>query len=99
MLKDIGGTNVSINNSGSMTHHNNVGNAGNNIVNVSVPESGMQKIINPDGTVKIQSAGYAEDRIKHLEKMLEEKDKTIAALQAALESKKELIDTLKQIKK
>ena len=75
-----------------------------NTVNVSLPESGTQKIIRPDGTVEIQKIGSdvesiirqpneeirLNQRIQDLERIIQEKD-------AVIKSKDELICLYKKM--
>ena len=86
----------------------NKGNAAQNIsgnmVNVTMPESGTQKIIKPTGEVEIHRTEPSEhseeinklkQRIQDLERIIAEKDETIQSKDDTINAKDELISLLK----
>lgn len=81
---------------------NNVGNT----ISVTMPESGTQKIINPDGTVELQRIDpndqsrsdevcRLKQRIQDLERIITEKEITIQSKDDTIKTKDELISILK----
>lgn len=68
---------------------------GNNI-NVSLPETGTQKIIKPDGTVELTSADSSTLELDNAKKEIEELRLTISHLKDNMSVKDELIASLKE---
>ena len=77
-----------------------------NMVNVTMPESGTQKIIKPTGEVEIhrldpsdksnsEELDRLKQRIQDLERIIAEKDATIQSKDDTIKSKDELISFLK----
>lgn len=92
---------------GNIIGNNNRGNAGmGNVVNVSLPETGTQKIIKPDGEVRVvttESNASASDELKdlkteiqHLNTIIAMKDDLIANLKTSMAIKDDLITSLKE---
>lgn len=75
------------------------------MVNVSIPASGTQKIISPDGKVELQSVDSStpglnevdrlNQRIHDLERIIAEKERNIVEKNATIQSKNEIICMLK----
>lgn len=85
----------------------NIGNiAGNNLIQVTLPDQGTQKIIKPDGTVEISSTALinqgnidssTNDRLKE---KIEDMERLIKSLQDTIKAKDETIEILRsQLKK
>lgn len=68
---------------------------GNNI-NVSLPETGTQKIIKPDGTVELTSTDSSNLELENAKKEIEELRLTISHLKDNMSVKDELIASLKE---
>lgn len=68
---------------------------GNNI-NVSLPETGTQKIIKPDGSVELISADSSNLELENAKKEIEELRLTISHLKDNMSVKDELIASLKE---
>lgn len=81
--------------------YSNVGNS----ISISLPETGTQKIIKPDGTIDIQSLNSSvydsnevdrlNQRIQYLESIIAEKERIIVEKDATIKSKDEMICLLK----
>ena len=93
--------------SGNAIGNNNRGNIGmGNVVNVSLPETGTQKIIKPDGEVRVvttESNASTSDELKdlkteiqHLNAIITMKDDLIANLKTSMAIKDDLITSLKE---
>lgn len=110
LLTGKGEKTLSYNNSNSGQNFGSIGgdnkssymNVGNTI-NVSLPESGTQKIIKPDGSVEIQSlsssassglndADRLNQRIQDLERIILEKDATIKSKEETIWALKTMLD-------
>lgn len=78
------------NNKVTMNGNENVSNIGGQHISISLPEKGTQKIINPDGTVEVQSMGKGIDNFGNTDKFIEllkKKDEQIDRLITLLEKK------------
>ena len=78
------------NNKVTMNGNENVSNIGGEHINISLPESGTQKIIKPDGTVEVQSMGKGIDNSGNTDKFIEllkKKDEQIDRLITLLEKR------------
>lgn len=89
---------------GSGDNKSSYSNVGNTKISVTMPESGTQKIINPNGKVEIyrtEPSEYLEEinklkqRIQDLERIIAEKDVTIQSKDDTINAKDELISLLK----
>ena len=89
---------------GSGDNQSSYSNVGNTHISVKMPESGTQKIINPNGKVEIyrtEPSEYLEEinklkqRIQDLERIIAEKDVTIQSKDDTINAKDELISLLK----
>lgn len=96
MLKNTGTMTGSNQGDGNKIEYKNGGNVGvGNTVNVTLPESGTQKIIKPDGTVELTSIGSngdASDKLQMENETLKEK---ISLLMDNMQLKDELIASLR----
>lgn len=96
MLKNSGTMIGSNQGDGNKIEYKNAGNVGvGNTVNVTLPESGTQKIIKPDGTVELTSTGsndIASDKLQRENESLKEK---ISHLVDNMQLKDELIASLR----
>lgn len=85
--------------SGNIIGNNNRGNIGmGNVVNVSLPETGTQKIIKPDGEVRVvttESNASASDELKELKTEIAHLKATMAIKDDLIVSLKETIEILK----
>lgn len=92
---------------GNIIGNNNRGNVGmGNVVHVSLPETGTQKIIKPSGEVRVTAAesnASTSDELKdlkteiqHLNAMIAMKDDLIANLKTSMTIKDDLITSLKE---
>ena len=80
------------NNRVTINGNENVSNIGGQHISISLPEKGTQKIINPDGTVEVQSMGKGIDNSDNTDKFIEllkKKDEQIDRLITLLESNKQ----------
>lgn len=80
----------------------NIGNiAGNNFVQVTLPDKGTQKIIKPDGTIEITSAAlndqsYTDSSTNNrLREKIEDMERLIKSLQDTIKAKDETIEILR----
>lgn len=96
MLKNTGDVIGSVQGNGKIEYKN-TGNVefGNNI-NVSLPETGTQKIIKPDGTVELTSSDSNSLELENAKKEIEELRLTISHLKDNMSVKDELIASLKE---
>lgn len=95
MLKSSGSIIGSNQGEGNKIEYKNAGNVefGNNI-NVTLPESGTQKIINPDGSIEIQQESSKIDisnEIQRLKLALHEKEIELAVAKEKLAGKEDII--------
>lgn len=87
-------SNVTINGN---ENQNNIG--GQNI-KISLPKSGTQKIIKPDGSIEIQSSGLGNNNSNEIDRLKEElrkKDIELARFEVLVKSKDDMICMLKEI--
>lgn len=78
------------NNKVTIRGNENVSNIGGQHISISLPENGTQKIINPDGTVEVQSMGKSIDNSDNTDKFIEllkKKDEQIDRLITLLENR------------
>lgn len=91
------------NNKMTVNGNENVSNIGGQHTNVSMPESGTQKIIKPDGSVEIQSLSSSvgtglndtdrlNQRIQDLERIILEKDATIKSKDETIWALRTMLD-------
>ena len=91
------------NNEVTVNGNENVSNIGGQHINVSMPESGTQKIIKPDGSVEIQSLSSSagtglndtdglNQRIQDLERIILEKDATIKSKDETIWALRTMLD-------
>lgn len=97
MLKNSGAVIGSNQGEGNKIEYRNAGNVevGNN-VNVTLPESGTQKIIKPDGTVELTSVDSNNLELENIKRENEELKLKISHLKDNMSVKDELIASLKE---
>lgn len=96
MLKNTGTMTGSNQGDGNKIEYKNSGNVGvGNTVNVTLPESGTQKIIKPDGSVELTSIGSNDDASDKLQRENEALKEKISHLMDNMQLKDELIASLR----
>lgn len=88
------------NNKMTVNGNENVSNIGGQHINVSMPESGTQKIIKPDGSIEIQNSGLGNNNSNEIDRLKEElrkKDIELAKFEVLVKSKDDMICMLKEI--
>lgn len=96
MLKNSGTMTGSNQGDGNKIEYKNGGNVGvGNTVNVTLPESGTQKIIKPDGTVELTSTGSNDDASDKLQREIEALKEKISHLMDNMQLKDDLIASLR----
>jgi hypothetical protein len=96
MLKNSGTMTGSNQGDGNKIEYKNGGNVGvGNTVNVTLPESGTQKIIKPDGSVELTSIGSNGDASDKLQRENEALKEKISHLMDNMQLKDELIASLR----
>ncbi len=97
MLKNLGTMIGSNQGDGNKIEYKNGGNVGvGNTVNVTLPESGTQKIINPDGSVELTSIGSNDDASDKLHRENEALKEKISHLMDNIQLKDDLIASLRE---
>ena len=96
MLKNTGTMTGSNQGDGNKIEYKNSGNVGvGNTVYVTLPESGTQKIIKPDGSVELTSIGSNDDASDKLQRENEALKEKISHLMDNMQLKDELIASLR----
>lgn len=96
MLKNTGTMTGSNQGDGNKIEYKNSGNVGvGNTVNVTLSESGTQKIIKPDGSVELTSIGSNDDASDKLQRENEALKEKISHLMDNMQLKDELIASLR----
>ena len=96
MLKNSGTMTGSNQGDGNKIEYKNGGNVGvGNTVNVTLPDSGTQKIIKPDGSVELTSIGSNGDASDKLQRENEALKEKISHLMDNMQLKDELIASLR----
>lgn len=92
---------LNLNNSNVTINGNeNQNNIGGQMINISLPEKGSQKIIKPDGSIEIQNSGLANNNSNEINRLKEElhlKEIELAKCEAIIKSKDDMICMLKEI--
>lgn len=92
---------LNLNNSNVTINGNeNQNNIGGQMINISLPEKGSQKIIKPDGSIEIQNSGLGNNNSNEINRLKEElhlKEIELAKCEAIIKSKDDMICMLKEI--